>query len=74
MDAAELASLPLNERLRVMEDLWDSICRDAGDRLASPDWHAAVVTERGRRLDAGTEPTSDWAVAKKRLRAATSND
>ncbi len=30
MNATELATLPLDERLRAMETLWDSICRDAG--------------------------------------------
>lgn len=71
MDTADLVALPLPERLRAMEALWDSICRDAGDALESPSWHAAVLDERARSLDAGAEPVSDWTEAKRRLRAAT---
>lgn len=70
MDAAELVSLPLPERLRAMEIFWESICRDAGDEFASPDWHATELDERAARLAAGEEPVSDWSDAKRRLRQA----
>lgn len=70
MDTAELTSLPLTERLRAMEALWDSICRDAGDGFVSPAWHATVLDERAALLAAGEEPVSDWSDAKRRLRQA----
>lgn len=68
MNTAELIALPLAERLRAMEALWDSLCRStAGDALA-PGWHAEVLSARAKGLDAGTEKTSLWADAKKRIR------
>ena len=70
MNAADLVALPLEERLRAMEALWESICRDSGDALASPPWHRDVLDERARRLDASVEPVSDWPTAKGRLRRA----
>ena len=71
MNTDELVALPLDERLRAMEALWDSICHDTGHALASPGWHAAVLDERARQLDAVAEPLSDWSDAKRRLREAT---
>jgi hypothetical protein len=34
-----------------------------------PAWHKHELAERLRRLDAGNEPTSPWAEAKKRIRS-----
>ena len=68
METAELTALPLADRLRVMEALWDSLCRGAPSEAPVPGWHAEVLSARAHALDAGTEPTSAWADAKKRIR------
>lgn len=69
MQASELISLPLAERLQAMEALWESLCRDAPDQMLSPAWHTDVLTARAQALDSGADPTSAWADVKQRLNA-----
>jgi len=45
---ATLRKLPLNERLRLVEDLWDSIAADQQALVLTPEQQ----TELDRRLDA----------------------
>ena len=72
MQTAELITLPLAERLQVMEALWESLCRDAPNSVLSPAWHADVLDARAKALDSGVDPTSAWADVKQRLNAKTS--
>lgn len=65
MTQLELAAMPVAERLRLMEDLWDSL--SAGGE-AVPAWHRNVLAARAERLDKGVEAISDWHDAKLRLR------
>lgn len=61
MTQSELAALPLAERLRMMEDLWDSL---SSHEAAVPAWHKDVLDARARDLDEGRETVSDWEIAK----------
>jgi hypothetical protein len=45
MDFAAIAALPLAERLRAMEIIWDSLCRDDAPEI-SPPWHTDVLRQR----------------------------
>lgn len=60
--------MPVADRLRLMETLWDSLCdaKNANDVL--PAWHADVLAERMVRLDGGEESTRPWADAKDDIR------
>ncbi len=65
-------SLPLErmtvaEKLRVMEELWADLSRNA-DAFESPAWHADVLREREQRVQEGKESYVDWEKAKKELR------
>jgi hypothetical protein len=62
-----LAEMSLAEKLAAMEALWADLARHAGE-LASPEWHAEILKERGRCLAAGEEEVLDWEEAKRRLR------
>jgi putative addiction module component (TIGR02574 family) len=56
---AHLFSLPLAERLQLVEDLWDSIAADqAGVPLQ--EWQARELRERAARFDAGEETLHSW--------------
>lgn len=66
MNMLELATLSLPQRLQAMEVLWESLTRDAAYD-PSPAWHADVLSERVREIDAGT--ATDWAQAKTRILA-----
>lgn len=50
MSIAEIMELPRQERLAVMERLWDSLCRDA-EGLESPAWHGKVLDARKAKMD-----------------------
>jgi len=73
MTANEIAVLPMSERLRMMEALWDSFRQDGGDNPPSPGWHAAVLDERARALALGQDTTSAWEEAKTRIREKAEN-
>ncbi|MEQ1696275.1 MAG: addiction module protein [Hyphomicrobiaceae bacterium] len=50
---AQIRQLPVSDRLRLIEELWDSLDEEA-DELPVPEWHKA---ELDKRLDAhGANP------------------
>ncbi|EDM77046.1 hypothetical protein PPSIR1_16135 [Plesiocystis pacifica SIR-1] len=72
MDAAQSAVLSLSpeQRLRLIEQLWDSLVDDRGDSLElSPE----IRAELDRRLDAhraNPDETLNWAELQRRIRDA----
>jgi hypothetical protein len=55
------------EKLRTLEELWDSITRE-GDRYESPSWHQQALNETEQRYESGAEQSTDWTSAKRQLR------
>ncbi|WP_445371623.1 addiction module protein [Methylomonas sp. HW2-6] len=49
MTIAEIKSLPVSERMLLMEEIWDSLCREP-EPIASPQWHQEVLNGRMERL------------------------
>jgi putative addiction module component (TIGR02574 family) len=68
MTTADIATLPLAEKLMLMERLWDAL-RAQSDASVVPAWHQSVLSERLRQLDAGVQQATPWAEAKERIRA-----
>jgi putative addiction module component (TIGR02574 family) len=66
---AELRQMPLQEKLRMMEAIWDDIAREE-ESLAVPDWHKAILDERERLLADGKTRYIDWEDAKKQITEA----
>jgi putative addiction module component (TIGR02574 family) len=64
----EVAGLSVEERLRLMEVLWNSLCHDPVPEQGIPAWHQSVLEDRVTRLEAGKEPISSWEDAKQVLR------
>ena len=64
MNMAELSTLSLAQRLEAMEVLWESLSNDStyDPSLA---WHADVLAQRVREIEAGQ--ATDWADAKARI-------
>jgi hypothetical protein len=54
------------EKLRAMEELWESVSREEA-RLESPPWHQDALRETGGRHDEGKEQLIDWDAAKREL-------
>ena len=66
---SEIRSLPVSERLQLVEDIWDSI---AEDQHSLPD-HPAVVQElRARKARFLANPSSgtSWEIVKARIRSS----
>lgn len=68
MTSIDIVELPMAEKLRLMESLWDSLCMAPPNEIKSPAWHADVLTARIQQLDAGNETVSSWSEAKERIR------
>jgi putative addiction module component (TIGR02574 family) len=66
LDPAELRALPVDERLKLIEDLWDSIAADA-DAVPLPDWHRAEIDRRLDALDAGASVGAPWDEVLRRI-------
>jgi hypothetical protein len=56
-----------DEKLRAMEDLWQSLSREEA-RLESPPWHEEALRQTAACHDAGKEQSIDWDAAKRELR------
>ena len=68
MSNNEIASLPIVQRLQMMEVLWNSLSDESADILDVPLWHRDVLAERLNKIDAGQEEISTWEEAKNRIR------
>jgi hypothetical protein len=62
-----LEEMTIEEKLQVMEMLWDNICWVAPD-FSSPFWHEEVLQEREQGLRDGNDKFVDWEAAKKNIR------
>ena len=65
-DTAELRALSVSERLKLIEDLWDSIETDA-EALPLPDWHRAEIDRRIDALDTGASIGAPWEEVRRRI-------
>lgn len=68
MTTADIAAMPVAEKLKLMEALWDSLCAQPDKSVESPQWHAAALKQAEDELAAGSARFVDWAEAKDGLR------
>lgn len=61
--------MSLREKLQMMEQLWDDLVRNPAN-VPSPAWHKDVLSERERRVSAGSDSFVDWQEAKQQIRDA----
>ena len=65
---SEILDLPAAERLRLVEEIWDSLAASA-ESVPVPEWHQA---ELDRRLDdPGEQATISWEEVQASLRKPT---
>ena len=62
-----LESMTVQEKLVLMERLWDDLSRRPDD-VPSPAWHGDVLAERIAAVREGRTSFVDWEEAKERLR------
>ena len=61
----EIMSLPSEARLRLLEEVWDSL--EDPQQMPVPEWHREVLESRMR--DPSEQPTESWDELKRRLRS-----
>lgn len=69
MTSIDIVDMPVEEKLKLMESLWDSLCATHVEGMPTPRWHGDVLAERARRLASGEESVSAWSDAKERIRS-----
>jgi putative addiction module component (TIGR02574 family) len=62
----ELRSLPISERVQLVEDLWDSIAQDASEITLAQD-QKDLLDKRLDALDKDPKAGSPWETAKQRI-------
>ncbi len=50
MTITEIKSLPVSERIMLMEEIWDSLCHEH-EQVESPLWHQNILNERLEQLN-----------------------
>lgn len=59
MSIAEIRALPLPEKIRIMEAIWEDL-RARADDVHVPAWHRELLDERRQAVDEGREEVLDW--------------
>jgi hypothetical protein len=62
-----LETMSVEEKLQVMELLWDDLCDKAGG-MSSPAWHEEVLAERQAMQERGDNQFEDWDAVKRNIR------
>ena len=62
-----LKKMSREEKLMAMEAIWADLSQEE-EQFQSPAWHAEVLKETQRQVQAGQAKFSDWEVAKARIR------
>jgi hypothetical protein len=68
MSALPIKKMSRDEKLRAMEELWESLTQDGDSDYESPRWHEDALRETAERYEAGQEQPIDWEAAKRELR------
>jgi putative addiction module component (TIGR02574 family) len=66
MTVTEIRNLPLNEKLQIMEAIWEDL-RSRAEAVPVPDWHKKLLDARRKAVDEGREGVFDWDEVKKSL-------
>ena len=66
-----LKDMSLQEKLAVMESLWEDLARTP-EVIESPAWHKDILDERRERLAEGQSRFLDWETAKADIRSKLS--
>ena len=61
-----LQTMSVEEKIQVMESIWDDLCDTAGSTL-TPDWHGSILMARKAALKDGEDEILDWETAKRKI-------
>lgn len=63
----DLVSLPLEEKLNIIEQLWDSLAAPERDELPVPAWHRDELEKRQTDIDRNPGLSVAWDDVKRQL-------
>ena len=52
MHITEIKSLPIEQRMLLMEQIWDTLCHENED-IKSPSWHEEIINDRMQLVNSG---------------------
>ena len=64
--AADIAEMPIQDRLQLVEDIWDSIA-ELPEAVQVPQWHRDELEKRLDDYHANPAEGSPWKEVKKRI-------
>lgn len=65
--AKDILGLPVEDRLRLVEDIWDSLAANPS-AVPAPDWHLSELDQRVANHKASPGQIEPWKEVRKRLR------
>jgi putative addiction module component (TIGR02574 family) len=69
---AALFQLPVEERIRLAQDLWESAVEEA-PAMSIPAWHLEELAQRAQAFEASPGPLSSWEAVKRRLESSVAS-
>ena len=64
--ATEIAEMPIQQRIQLVEDIWDSIA-EIPEAVQIPEWHKKELEKRLEAYHANPDEGSPWQEVKKRI-------
>ena len=65
-----LSEMTIEEKLQMMEALWDDLSRNPSG-LAAPHWHGPMLSEREDAIEQGEDRFEDWNQARRKIEEQT---
>ncbi len=59
MSVADIQRLPIAEKLRIMEAIWEDLRHNA-DQVSVPQWHRDLLDARRKSVEENREEILDW--------------
>ena len=66
ISASDIAEMPVEQRIQLVEDIWDSIA-EVPESVEVPAWHKRALDKRLDAYHANPDEGSLWSEAKKRI-------
>ena len=66
ISASEIAEMPIQQRIQLVEDIWDSIA-EMPEAVEIPEWHRRELEKRLEAYHANPDEGSPWQDVKKRI-------
>lgn len=66
ISASRIVEIPIDERIQLVEDIWDSIA-EVPESVIVPEWHKKELDKRLERFHANPGTASPWKDIKEKI-------